>query len=309
MLKYRENRLGDTMPQHQIHGTTFTGITVEEGVRAVSVKAALRYIFIKYGRLRKPYDVFVQSTLAQDYDVPNADRLRPIDPLLADEDVLRIAALLKANEWVEEEELLRFRAYFRPMLRRAIRDLWRDVNVITKEDAEQELYEDIIREFMPKYKRKRGRIRTFIRMKIEGRLKRNWKREKYINADKKSTAKSKHEIMEQYAYLHSLPIEQESNPEDDRMKLIEASKKVISDDYKLSLNERRVLFQWVVRSGLHYEFLRRPRQKNVLDLLYGSTQMKEIDAAAALGVSQPTIHSTKIRAEQNYFNYIQRNFY
>jgi len=296
------------LPKYQIRGITFDGVTVDESVQASSPRAALRYILIKYGtRLKKPYEIFIPSQIEDVSQIPNADMLRPIEPPLPDEDVLRIAEMLKSNEHVDEEEYLRFKAYFRPMIRRAVRDLWNDTTIATHDDVEQEMYAYIITEFMPKYSSKRGRIRTFIRVKVVSRLKKMWKREKYVNADKAS-ARPKHEILQEYARSLLHPPDEEMSLEGQRTQILEACKEIVKKRLKLTLPQRRTLFQWIVRLGMHQEFLRHKRQIQVLEIVYGQDCLTEVEAAAALGVVQQTLNINKNRAERNFFDNVEKYF-
>lgn len=297
-----------SLPNYQIRGVTFEGVVVDESVQAPTEKAALRYIFFKYGRLKNPYDIFVTSQIEDVSQIPSANMLRPIDPLLSDEDVIRIGIMLKSNKHVDEEEKKRFDAYFRPMIRRAVRDLWNDITISTRDDIAQEMYEYIIMEFLPKYSSQRVGIRKFIQTRVESRLKKKWKREKYINADNNASSHPKHEILKKYA--RSLPdiTVEDINQEDERKKILEICIKVVINQMKLSVSQRRALFQRIVRLNLHKEFLRRKKQIQVLEIVYGQENLTEVKAAASLGITQQTLNTNKNRAERNFFNYIEKYF-
>ncbi|OXM87064.1 MULTISPECIES: hypothetical protein [Paenibacillus] len=295
------------MREYRISGVTFSGVKVDEAVNAYSLPSALRVILLKYNeRLKKPYTIFLISTIEDISQLPDSRPLRPIDPLLSDDNVIRIGALLKANLFVTEEDKSRFIGYFHPMVRRAVSWLWTDASIATHEDKEQEMYSAIIAEFLPSFSPELGRLRRYIKLCVQRRLIRDWNQEKYINAGK-TTARPKHELLEEYnrqLQARDIPLTDEG----ERQKLINACIRIIQEGTELTMNNRRGLFEWVVRTGLHRELIRYKKQVEALDLVYGTTSMTEIEAAITLGVSQQTLNKNKCRGEASLFKYIKKFF-
>ncbi|KRE73921.1 hypothetical protein [Paenibacillus sp. Soil750] len=287
------------MPDYKVQGTTFHGIVVDEFVTAPSEKVALGYVKQRYGsNLKKPFQIFTLRRIEDLTEVPSGTLPQPIEPVLTDSEALEIAWKIKRNEAIANSELIRFKSYFRPLIKRVVRELWNDVTIMTREELEEQLYEDIITEFIPKYSRDRGKLLTLIRIKVESRVKRIWKREKYVNADNSSSAKPKQFILEQYALASQHSPKVELSREEQRKWVLQSCVE-IANGHHLPLPERRTLFQWVVQLGIHLQILRRPRQIQVMELVYGQRELMEKEAADLLGVTQPTLNLTKNRAERN----------
>ncbi|MBB3111959.1 hypothetical protein FHS18_004027 [Paenibacillus phyllosphaerae] len=282
---------------YHIRGTTFTGVQVNETSKAKSAKHALGLIQKKYGKLKNPYDIYTVSKLADGGELPEEESLKGIPQLLAVEDILRITNALRENGEVDSDEYRLFRNAFKPMITPLLQDYWNDVTILTKEELEEELYADIINEFLPKYNPERGRLFGYLKMKLRSRIKRNWKREKYVNAEKAS-AKAKYEILDEYARGISVSIELYSR-EQEKNEAMLACKRIYTEKPDMSLPQRRAFYSWIVRLGLHHDLLRSEQQIAALELIYGPDELTEGEAARRLSLSQATIHINKSRGEAN----------
>lgn len=177
-----------------------------------------------------------------------------------------------------------------------------------KTDKAGDLFQAIVMEFLPKYDQSRGkkRIRMFLWRKVHSRIIRDWKREKYINADKKEKAEPKASLLwEHMRRQERSAAGSESLTE--REQLIQLTLQIAPHREKLTPSERRAFFGGVVNQGLHIELLRSAQQRRVLLLIYGK-EMKEVDAAQELGIRQSSINRIKNTAERTYFETAQKNF-
>jgi hypothetical protein len=284
--------------EYQIRGTTFTDVTIAETVPARSAKHALGIIQRKYGsRLKKPFDIYTVTQFEDGVEAPEVAPQRPIDQLLPDEDILRIATEIRDNMPVDPDEYRLFRSIFKPIIQRLAHDLWNDVNIVTKEELEEELYVYVINEFLPRYTPGRGKLFSFIKMKLKSRVVRKWGREKYVNAEKPN-ARAKHEILEEYARGLKDKAERGSL-EQEMSKVMTACKEIYTQDKNLTVRERRVLFSWIVGLGLHKKLVRSKKQIQALEIIYGPKSLTEAEAAQSLGLAQATLHKNKVRGEKN----------
>lgn len=284
--------------EYHIRGTTSTEIDVSETVTAKSEKHALGLIQKKYGtKLKKPFDIYTVTQLEEGAELPEEALRRAIDQLLPDDDILRIAGAIRAKSQVDPDEYRLFRSVFKPMIRRLGQDLWTDVTIMTKEELEEELYAFIINEFLPRYTPGRGRLFGYMKMNLRSRVIRKWRREKYVNAEKPN-AKAKYAILEDFARGVGAAAERVSR-ETERNKAILACKMIYTENPPMTIRERREFYTWIVRLGLHKELVRSEKQRQALEMIYGSDGLTEAEAAQQLGLTQATLHANKVRGEAN----------
>lgn len=298
------------MPQYTIRGTTFDGQSVDTIIDAPSQEDALRVANRTYkSRLKKPFDILVvsQATTEQiQRPVVGVQGYRTIS--MREADVIRIGSSIKANIHVDQNELMAFRRYCDTLTNGILNRLWNDIFHVTKEDKAEELFENIVTEFIPAYipMLGKGRIRTFLWKKVNYRVLRDWKRAKYVNADSKEKAEPKAALL--WEFIRRMAPESTGNEElTEREKIIQLSLQIAPHREKLKPKERRELFGLVVGVGLHRELLSSEKQKKVFDLMYGQ-EMNEIEVAREIGVFQSTVNLVKKRAERTYFKAVVKNF-
>lgn len=286
----------------QVRGTTvITNQQIQVPVEAESQSEALSIVFHQYGKLRFDLDIYVESFMEPE-DYPDAAPLNRLVPSLSDDEVIGISQAICDN-LATREDYEAFCHYFKPLIKRQIYDLWRDMTEITASDMESDLITAIATEFMPRFDPTRGPLRLFIRLNIQSRLIKLWNREKYIGEDKTRT---RADALKEYARMHSYP-EERLDPDEKRAYVIGLAHRLSRTNEKMKIKDKREFFRIVLELRMHQEYLDSEEQKDALLHCYGMG-LTEAQHAERTGRSQPTVHINKARAERNIMEYIVNNF-
>jgi DNA-directed RNA polymerase specialized sigma24 family protein len=299
----------ETMPKFTIRGTTYNGQFVDEIIDGPSKDLALAVVYSIYmSKLKRPFDIFVASSatiaLLQS-PVVCGKGYRNFS--MHEDEVIRIGAAIRENSVVEPIEIETFKRYCESLTNGILNRLWNDISHCTKNEKADELFENIVMEFLPKYNpaKGKGRIRTYLWKKLNSRVIRDWKRVKYVNADLKEKAQPKVALL--WEYVRRISPEYSGNKElTEREKIIQLSLQVAEYRNHFKPSDRRELFGRVVSLGLHWELLR-SEQRKVLELIY-ARDMNEKQAANELAVTQPSVNKVKNTAERAYFKAVQKKF-
>lgn len=216
--------------------------------------------------------------------------LSPIDVT-----ILQLCNIVKRDkcnikEYKELEHLLS------PIVVRTLNDYWGKVPGVTIEEILSEIIYDILYEFIPKFDMTKGRLLSFIKMKVRSRIKKRWTRETYINADiteKRIPKKNVLKNLDLNTYNGSLDAETLATL------LKNIAKKVLKEEMPMSLQTRKLFFNLVHKSQLYKQILAEGPQRNVFERYYSEIPQVEKDIALALGITQQTVNTTKKRAERN----------
>lgn len=286
----------------QVRGTTvITNQKIQVSVEAESQSEALSAVFHKYGKLRFDLDIYVESFLEPE-DYPDAAPLNRLLPSLSDDEVIGIAQDICDN-LATREDYEAFCHYFKPMIKRQIYDLWRDMTEITASDMESDLISAIATEFMPRFDSTRGSLRPFIKRNIQSRLIKLWVRETYVGEDKTRT---RADALREQARMHSYP-EEHLDPDEKRAFVIGLAHRLSRTNEKMKIKEKREFFRIVLELRMHQECFDSEEQKDDLLHCYGMG-LTEAQHAERTGRSQPTVHINKARAERKILDYIVNNF-
>lgn len=283
--------------------TVDTGSEILEYVEAADERQAYRMVSDKHGRLKRGYAICSVSHLDGTEEFPEVEHSLS-SPILADEEVFRIAAAVRSNEATREQYQL-FTTYFTPIVKNAIRHRWNDIDDITTEEIEVELIDAIATRFIPRVDG-RGSFRRFIKINVHSELTKRWLRKKYVNGNKD---KSRKELLDHYLEKQAITSE-ERDPILLRAKVIETVNRLKADNRKLSREEKKNFYGYMILPiGMHKECLKSPFQIEALERCYGKDAITEAECAKMLGKTQATVHTNKRRAEDNILEYIEKNFW
>lgn len=288
----------------QVRGTTvITNKQIQMAVDVESPEEALSTANRLHGWLRKKgLDIYVESVLEGPEDFPEASPLNRLVPSRSDEEVIRIALEIRMNR-VSREDYEAFCHYFKPMIQSAVQFLWKGMTRVTPSDMESDLIHDIAMEFMPRFDSTKGKMRPFIKLNILNRLIKLWHRETYVNGNK---AKPRADALREYARLHSYP-EERLDQDQKRAFVIGLAHRLVRSDEKMKIKVKREFYRRVLELNLHQECLDSDEQKGALFHCYG-VGLTEAKYAERIGVTQPTVHCNKARAEKGVLQYLVKNF-
>ncbi|OME46868.1 hypothetical protein BSK59_28920 [Paenibacillus odorifer] len=282
--------------------TVDTGREILEYVEAADKRQAYRMVSDKHGQLKRGYAICIVSHLDGTEEFPEVKHSLS-SPILADEEVFRIAAAVCSNDATRDEYQL-FTAYFTPMVKNAIRLRWNDIDDISTEEIEVELIEAIATRFMPRVDG-RGTFRDFIKINVHSELTKRWLRKKYVNGKK---GKPRKELFQIYLEKQAITLE-ERDPVLLRAKVIETVKQLRVDNRKLSRKEKKDFYGYMILPiGMHKECLKSLPQIEAFERCYGEGAITEAECAEMLGTKQQTVHRNKRRAEDNILEYIEKFF-
>lgn len=297
------------MPEYVVRGKTYAGQDIDTVIEADSPRLVLITILQTYNsRLRKPFELYIQSEATEkERNAPVSEKKWLRSWYLADADILRVAAAIRVNENVEEEDLRAFERYCKTLMSGILDRKWTNVPEYPRSDKEMDLIRDIVMEFLPKYNSWRSKkLRTFLWKKINSRVVRDWRRLKYIKADRKDTAESKAAILADFIRRNALTKGFEEQLTEKEQK-IQTALLIAPHRNKLTPTERRELFMGLLDAKLIDELKITPRQRTVLELIYGE-EHKEEDVAKMLKVKQPSINKVKNAAERAAFKSLEKKY-
>ncbi|WP_010503190.1 sigma-70 family RNA polymerase sigma factor [Paenibacillus elgii] len=199
-----------------------------------------------------------------------------------------------------------FKRYCKTLTDGILERYWTDMTAFPKSDKELELFNQIVMEFLPKFNPARSRtLRAFLWRRVRDRVVRDWKREKYKNADRE-TAEPKAILLDEFArtLMPSVNVDDELT---EREKVIKYGLIFAPHLSEMKPNVRREFFSRVIDAKLLRELQVTQRQREVLELLYDQ-DMKEVTVAELLGVKQPTINRIRKSAERALFKSLEKKF-
>lgn len=290
------------MPRYLIEGKTLDGTPVKEYFDQVSEKRALFECMRTIGWLQDDYQI---STVPENFVIPEYEK--PKSRFKYDQEkeqeVLRIYLRIREEVYTSEEYKTFCNDLVGPIIDKAIKDLWTDMErVATKREMRQELTEDVIREFLPKFDPEKGSVWRFLRRKVRSRVKKKWSRETYVYTENKFSKRPRDAELKKLAlkeYLNKPGISRELEEEAILKQVISLAKSMFENNQKLPKVVKDSLFPRVVREGIHRDLLKSKVQLDVFEKSYGKNPMTEKEIAAATNRKQQTIHVIKVRAENN----------
>lgn len=307
--KRREREAEAHMPEYVVRGKTYAGQEIDTVIEADSPRLVLITVLQTYNsRLRKPFELYIQSEATEEErnaPVPEKKWLRSW--YMDDADILWVAAAIRANEYIEEEDLHAFEGYCKTLMSGILDRKWSDVPEYPRSDKEMDLIRDIVMEFLPKYNSRRSKkLRTFLWKKINSRVVRDWRRLKYIKADRKETAEPKAAILADFIRRNA-PTKGGDEQLTEKEQKIQTALLIAQHRSKLTPTERRELFMGLLNVKLIDELKITPRQCTVLKLIYGE-ERKEEEVAKILKVKQPSINKVKKAAECAVFKSLKKKY-
>lgn len=293
------------MPVYHVVGVTLQGEKVEQVIEANNRDEVLKQLPKAVGRLRSNFQIVKVEQLDNMVDYLSKKNRR-YEPLLSDEEVIEVAKRINANTATTEDWNL-FRAYFMPMIKAAIRELWNGIVKVTSEEKELELLNNIAKNFIPRYDPDRKmHLRAFIKLQIKGKLKKDWSREMYINSN---SGKKRLRRSAEYEYAQKqLTLPKKIGREELRLKMIGIGKRIAVERVSLKKSARIEFFSEIVSADLHREFLNSEVQIDTMELSYRDGYRKGVDVAKLRGVSTQSANGTRQSAEKNILKYIRKNF-
>lgn len=296
------------MPKFEIIGTTIDGSHIREKFDAVTPERALGECLRIYGELKRGYQII---ELIDGYELPDYEKPEhkisynnELDP-----EILRFYRRIKANV-ITQQEYDHFRKkLIGPIVKRAVKDLWNELDhIATRDEVEHELVEDVIREFLPRYKPEKGPLLKFLKVNIRNRAKKKWSRAVYVNADNPTKRRPRKEALKHLEFMESMKRNGADNididlvKELDRLKILASS--ILMSDQKLPPKVRKALFTLIERSRIHRNLLKSHQQTKVFEQYYGKDPLKDKEIAKSEGLKQQTVNKTRRRAEQNILKQI-----
>jgi hypothetical protein len=300
------------MPEYIVQGSTYAGHQVDTIIEANSQRDVLIAIIERYNsRLKKGFVLYTQSEASADELKTLVKRKKYLrNWSMEDEDVIRVAAAIRENDPVTELDRRALERYCKSLTDNILERLWNDVPDVPKTDKAWELFQDIVMEFLPKYEPYiHPPLRVFLWKKVNYRVVRDWRRKKYVNADRKDTSEAKVVILADH-FRRIAPDIQIAEQLTDKERIIQSSIQVAShlDQLKKqSPTMRREFFEEVLRVGLLDEIKLTVRQRTVLRTIYGQ-RLKETAVAEELGIKQPTVNKVKNTAERAFFRSVKKKF-
>ncbi|OIB03786.1 hypothetical protein AK95_09250 [Paenibacillus sp. LC231] len=282
---------------YQITGIQITGRPVNETLQAVSENHALSIIYNKYGKLA---DLGVSKISFLDAPFENMLEVKKYynRSNYEDSDILEMLIQLKAKEG-NQAHYEAVKEHFTPILNAAVSDYrYNDLSAADKEDFKDKLMYDIINEFTEKFSADRGRLLSFIKLKVRDRMSVYYDRKVNVNSNNKEKKRSRSEAVREYIEISTLP-PQDEDIEAARLSLISTIQLIGNMDLK-GIPRKRIedTHERIVDLRLDY-LLNLKRQREVYTLAYGPNRFKQRDIAELLNITQPTVSLNLKRAKRN----------
>ncbi|MEN1990270.1 hypothetical protein [Paenibacillus hubeiensis] len=291
------------MAIYNIQGNTVEGSKVNEDVEADNAALALSQIHSRYGMLRRPYQIVKRDVLKGPYG--SAQKPKRSYPILkhSDEEILQMIDRIKTNQ-SSSDELHAVKEHFEPIINAAVNS----PSLLLSEDERQEIADqisqDILMEFSISFSPYRGRLLSYIKMKVRSRVDVYYKRLKYVNANDKKKRRFRSTVLkEHYDEISRQP--DHLDDETARLGLISTIQSISEETFnEVARKAKEDVYERIAELGFH-DLLRSKRQKLIFNLTYGPERLKQIEIATKLRITQGTVSVNLKRAKENVLKKIR----
>lgn len=287
-----------------ITGTTLEGRKIAVSVEAKNESHALSQIYSQYGKLRL-YQIMRLDILQEPYNSIQASR--HFFPKLqhSDDEILQMIERINMNQG-SFEEFEAVKKHFDPIIKGAVNSPTLVLSIDEREEIVDRILIDILNEFSSTFSPDRGRLLSYIKMKIRDRVIVYHERLKYVNANNRNNRRLRSNLLKQYFDELS---RQEDDLDDDvaRIKVISTIQAISEDAFrKVPRKFKEDLYVRIAELGIHDKLLRSERQKAIFNLAYGPQRLKQIEIAAKLAITQGTVSVNITRAKDNILKKIRK---
>lgn len=292
------------MAIYNIQGSTLEGFKVYEYVEADNKSHALSQIHSRYGMLRRSYQVIKHEVLKEPYDF--GQELEQLYPNLKrdDEEILQMIERIKTNQ-SNFKELNAVKEHFEPIVKAAINSPTLALSEDDRDNIADRIFNDILIEFSSSFLSHRGRLLSYIKMKVRSRVFLYYLRLKYVNANDKQKRRPRSIVLNgYYEELRRQPDNQDD--ESARLSVITKIQAVSVEEFDaVSSKIKGDLYERIVELRLH-DLIRSKRQREIFYLSYGPERLKQIEIADKLKITQGTVSLNLKRAKENVMKNIRR---
>lgn len=286
-----------------ITGTTLEGRKIAVSVEANNESHALSQIYNQYGKLQ-PYQIMKLNILEEPYISEQAPKHFFPKMLHNDEEILKMIERINMNQG-SFDELEAVREHFDPIIKGAVNSPALVLSIDESEEIVDRLFIDILKEFSSTFSPDRGRLLSYIKMKVRDRALVYHDRLKYVNANNKKNRRLRSSLLKEH--FDEL-CRQEDNLDNDvaRVKVISTIQAISEDVFRrVPRKFKEDLYERITELGIHDELLRSERQKAIFNLAYGPQRLKQLEIAAKLEITQGTVSITMRRAKENILKKIR----
>ncbi|GIP49004.1 hypothetical protein J53TS2_25950 [Paenibacillus sp. J53TS2] len=273
-------------------------------VEAINESHALSQAYSQYGKLRQ-YQIMKIDVLQEPYDLEQAPKHFFPKLQYSDEEILQMIERINMNQG-SFEEYKAVKEHFDPIIKGAVNSPTLDLSIDEREEIVDHILIDILKEFSYSFSPDRGRLLSYIKMKVRDRVKVYQERLKYVNASNRKSRRLRSIVLKEHFDELSRP---EINLDDDleRAKVISTIQVIPEDAFrKVPRKFKEDLFERIAELGIHNELLRSERQKAIFNLAYGPKRLKQIEIAANLKITQGTVSVNMKRAKENILKKIKK---
>lgn len=289
---------------YNISGYNAMNRRVNESVQALNEKHALSMIHQNHGELTV-LDISQTSFLDKPIEVIPEVKKYYTPSRYQDNEIIDMLDAIRTDQG-SQSDYKAVKEHFTPILTAAVEDYrYNDLTATEQEDYKELLLLDIVNEFGPKFSAQRGRLLSFMKLKIRDRMHIYYNRRTNVNSNNKEKRRPRSEALKEYFETSNLP-PQDIDLDEARMNLARVIQQI--GDTKFTGVPRRVIedmHERIVDLELHH-LLNLKKQKHVYALAYGPKRLKQRDIAVLLNTSQPNVSVTLKRAKKNIWKKIMK---